>query len=93
MTEGRMRTWYVCLGCGAERLPPARMADVIDCGDTACAAQAVAVVAMSGLPPATVVAMARRAAGMNGERRNPKAARVRGRRAAAGPRTARSRLL
>ncbi|MER5495256.1 hypothetical protein ACSMX9_15675 [Streptomyces sp. LE64] len=103
-----MRTWYVCLGCTARYLPPAPLplppgpvarardepADPVACQEPACREKAARIVDSVGLPAETLARWARRAAGLDGDRRAPRGHRpARGRRSAAGPGAGRNKFL
>lgn len=108
-----MRPIYLCIGCAATYLPPenptsGQPASPAHCGLPSCQEAVRQAVAMSGLPEERLGELARRAIGVDGERRlaaiwaacglagEPPVTRgrrpVRGRRAAAAPGGGRSRL-
>ncbi|MFC5154000.1 hypothetical protein ACFPRH_19900, partial [Streptomyces amakusaensis] len=73
---------------------PGVTASPVHCGALGCRSAVAVSVAASGLPPEALARFARRAAGLDGERRTPRPGRqTRGRRAGAAPQSARSRLL
>lgn len=97
-----VRDVYICLGCAAFYLPPESMtyptvgidASPVHCSAPRCRNAVEPMLAGMGVPAETVAGWARRAAGLDGEVRQPRPGRMaRGRRPASGPRAARSRLL
>lgn len=102
-----MRTWYMCLGCTADYLPPESMtypslpgvvASPVHCGTPGCQERAEQVIERSGLTAAAFVALATRAVGAAGRpdevsNRPRPIRRARGGRSSSGPRSARSKLL
>lgn len=96
-----MRTWYVCLGCAAQYLPPESMtyprldlaASPVHCSVPACRVKATPLIEGFGVSAETIARWTRKAAGLDGRRRPARPARrARGGRAVSGPRSARSRL-
>lgn len=96
-----MRTLFVCLGCAGLYLPPESMtypslgvaASTVHCSVPACRTRAEEVLQVMGVPEDVAARMARRAAGMDGPVRKGRPGRLAaGRRSAAGPAGARSKL-
>ncbi len=98
-----MRTVFVCMGCVAQYLPPESMtypslpglkASPVHCGNPACRSAVEDSLAVTGMPQDELARLARRAAGLEGPvRKGRPGRRSRGRRPAAAPASARSRLL
>ncbi|MGW7517284.1 hypothetical protein ACWGJ2_17010 [Streptomyces sp. NPDC054796] len=97
-----MRDVYICLVCATHCLPPEAMhygspdqpASKVHCPTPSCTARARDIIRATGLSEDQLAALARRAAGLEGEPRTRRTVRpARGRRATSAPRTARTRLL
>lgn len=96
-----MRTVYVCMGCAAQYLPPESMsypsaglvASPVHCSLPSCQSTTEDALRVMGVTEEVAARMVRRAAGLDGGVRKGRPGRLaRGRRSAAGPVGARSKL-